>query len=290
MKKFISISLSILLILSTVLCGISVNAAEDTDVNTVTYKFLVTTDTDISAFQGFVSYPADKLAIASEEDIVVYDGKTGSVVANDLTDKPGTVLFNGSGATAVYSFDDTALVTITFTVIDQEFDPKAITTTLQQIYDPAHVLSGNIPFSYKNVVDDTTTLSGYVDLDNEENSYVDPTEEPTTASSETEPSEASSETDPSESSSETDPSEPSSETDPTEPSSETDPTEPSSETDPIESSETEPAPVFDYYVVGSPELFGANWAEDPANGMTKGDDEIYHLTIENAPAGTFGFK
>ncbi len=57
-----------------------------------------------------------------------------------------------------------------------------------------------------------------------------------------------------------------------------------------ESQETTPAPVFDYYVVGSPELFGANWAEDPANGMTKGDDEIYHLTIENAPAGTFNFK
>ncbi|MGN1139414.1 MAG: hypothetical protein ACI4RM_08180, partial [Ruminococcus sp.] len=90
------------------------------------------------------------------------------------------------------------------------------------------------------------------------------------------------------------PTEPTTEkTEPTSESSEptTETTESSSETEPVESSsETEPAPVFDYYVVGSPELFGANWAEDPANGMTKGDDEIYHLTIENAPAGTFGFK
>ena len=71
MKKFISISLSILLILSTVLCGISVNAADYKVDDTVTYKFLVTTDTDISAYQGSVSYPADKLAIASEEDIFI---------------------------------------------------------------------------------------------------------------------------------------------------------------------------------------------------------------------------
>ena len=49
MTKFISISLSILLILSTVLCGISVNAADYKVDDTVTYKFLVTTDTDISA-------------------------------------------------------------------------------------------------------------------------------------------------------------------------------------------------------------------------------------------------
>ena len=176
MKKFISISLSILLILSTVLCGISVNAADYKVDDTVTYKFLVTTDTDISAFQGSVSYPGDKLAIASEEDIVVYDGVTGSVVANDLKTTPGKVLFNASSANAVYKFDNTAMMTITFNVIAEGFDPKSVTTTLEAIYDPVHVLSGNIPFSYKNVVDDVTTLSGYVDLDNPGNSYVDPTE------------------------------------------------------------------------------------------------------------------
>ena len=272
MKKFISISLSILLILSTVLCGISVNAADYKVDDTVTYKFLVTTDTDISAYQGSVSYPADKLAIASKEDIVVYDGETGSFVSNDLKNTPGKVLFNASSATAVYKFDNTAMMTITFNVIAEGFDPKSVTTTLEAIYDPVHVLSGNIPFSYKNVVDDVTALSGYVDLDNPENSYVDPTEEPTSET--TEPT--------------TESSEPTTES--------TEPTEASSETEPVPTESTEaptlPAEGTFHVVAGAPELCnGVNWdPASPLNLMTLGDDGVYSITYTNVPAGDYIFK
>ncbi len=53
-----------------------------------------------------------------------------------------------------------------------------------------------------------------------------------------------------------------------------------------------PAPKSAYYVVGSPELFGANWGDTllPQNSMTKGDDGLYSLTLTNVAAGTYNFK
>lgn len=188
-KKFLSLVLSTLLVVSSMFCGTAIasEAAGFSEGDLVLYKYVVQTDSIIEAFEGTVNYPSDSLKICSSGDITVYDGETGSWIANDYKAEPGTVYFNASNAFPVYNFTkDTAMILILFEVTNADFNPEDISTTLVNFYDDDGFINNtNNPYNYKNVIDDLAgneevISGGCVDIDKGENYTTAPTEPETT--------------------------------------------------------------------------------------------------------------
>lgn len=250
--------------------------AVEIDKSTAKVTFDLTCPGKVAFGDVTVTYDASKLALESKYNTGESMFTTISEgVTYRLDVAAGKMKFNFTGVDSVnktgkYDFSKGAqLVTLVFTIRANSTGDAAINLNVTDLgtFDTDYVADGSVKDSSATV-----------------NATVNDEEATTSATEETEVTIATGTT------GETKPTE-SSETVSTE-SSETTPTE-SSETLPTESSETQPtSPVstFDYYVVGSPELFGANWTADPANGMTKGIDNRYYLAIENAPIGTFNFK
>ena len=173
-KKLISVTLAVMMLVSTLICGAVVADGATYSVgDTITYKFMVNCNTCIQAFQGVVYFP-DKLTVVPQSiprfpnikvDALVYDHSTGSPVSGI---EGNAVYFNASSNYDIYDFStDNVMVTVKFRVNDANFNPNEIRTVLSNIYDREYNQNGeNIPYSYQNVINDKVISSGKVDLDN----------------------------------------------------------------------------------------------------------------------------
>ncbi|MGN1130634.1 MAG: hypothetical protein ACI4Q8_04720 [Ruminococcus sp.] len=174
-KKFISVCLAVIMLVSTIICGAVVTDAATYNVgDIITYQFVVNTGCKVQAFEGVVYFPSEKLSVVpyvdpdspeDEYDAIVYDNLTGSPMANATSEG---VEFNASFSRNIYDFtNDNAMVTVKFSVDDADFSPTEIYTKLTNIYDKAHnAYNGNNPYSYQNVINDKVISGGTVDLDN----------------------------------------------------------------------------------------------------------------------------
>ena len=174
-KKFISVTLAVMMIVSTLICGGVITEAATYNVgDIITYQFVVNTGCKVQAFEGVVYFPSEKLSVVpyvdpdspdEEFDAIVYDNLTGSPMSN--TTSKG-VEFNASFSRNIYDFtNDSAMVTVQFTVNDADFSPTEIYTKLTNIYDKAHnAYNRNNSYSYKNVINDKVISGGTVNLDN----------------------------------------------------------------------------------------------------------------------------
>ena len=127
--------------------------------SSVTYKYVITADEAVSAYEGRINYPADKLSV---NNIVFPDGQ--------VNNRNGKILFNCSGTTDIDFSDGKAIITVQFDVLDA-FNKSDVYGELEEFYNLRDVLGGNTPFDYENVFDDEVYSCGHTDLDNESNSY-----------------------------------------------------------------------------------------------------------------------
>lgn len=187
-NKILSIFLSLIMVLSTLICGnvLASNASTYSEGDIIIYNYMVQCDSIIQAFEGYISYPTDCLEVLSDDNITVYDGKTGSNEMHD--DGNGTVRFNGSGSDPVYNFTkESSMIEIIFEVTSSDFDPESISATLINFYDDdAFTSNTNTAYNYKHVIDNEVISGGHVDLDNGESYTTEPTEATTTEPTETE--------------------------------------------------------------------------------------------------------
>ncbi len=139
---------------------------------TVVYKYYVKAAA-VAGFSGSVSFPANKLSVSSAQ---VYDGNFGDAYYNV---KNGKLYFNASGSHNDLNFSsESAMVTVTFNVNDSSYNESSITTEVEEFYTQAQakIKNVNTPFTYRSVLGAKKTGSGYVDITNPSNSYVDPTD------------------------------------------------------------------------------------------------------------------
>lgn len=222
-----------------------------------------------------VTYDTSKLALESKyNNTASMFGTVAEGVTYNLNAGTGKMKFNFTGVDAVnktglYDFSKGAqLVTLVFTLRANSTGDANIMLNVTDLgtFDTDYVENGTVK-------DKSATVNATI---NDEKATTSATEETevtiaTGTSSETSDTQETTPTG-------TD------ETNPTN-TGETNTTEPTETT-----GSTTPVGEFDYCLVGSPELFGANWTADPANGMSKGMDNRYYFAIENAPIGTFNFK
>lgn len=174
-KKILSVTLSVLLVMSAMLCGtvVATDAAYSVG-DYFYYQYVVQCDSLIMGFQGEVAYPADQVSVPDDSYITVYDGTTGSAYGHDVGD--GIIKFNGTDTTQVYDFTEgTAIISVLFEVIADDFDPESIDTTLSFFYEDSYyidngdgtttTITDNVAFGYKNVVDDEVINGGNVDIE-----------------------------------------------------------------------------------------------------------------------------
>lgn len=192
MKKFISIAISFVMLLSVfVSAGAVMAGAVEYNVGDMfVYEYTIKCDNVLCGFEGRVEFPKDKLTIegSTPEEInsmiTVFDGKTGSNSWNADLEK-GVIKFTASNASEIYDFtEEKPIVTVLFSVTSQEFNPADIRVVFNNIYDDAHYSGGNNPFDYKCLIDGEVISYGHKDLDNPENDRVNGSEE-TTAPTET---------------------------------------------------------------------------------------------------------
>ncbi len=176
--KLISIVLALALIISA-LCSIGYASAAEAE--TITYKYIINCDSVINGLDGEITYP-DTLSVKTVTDeygdevpsIVVYSEDSSAYAAV----KNGKILFNASGIDdkttdidGSFDFSDgKALVTVEF-IVNGEYNPGDIKTTLSEFYSTDVIYDGNIPYKYENTVDDELVSRGYVDLDHPDGSY-----------------------------------------------------------------------------------------------------------------------
>ena len=172
-KKFISVTLAVMMIVSTLICGGVITEAATYSVgDVITYQFMVNTGCKLQAFEGAVYFPADKLSVVTQTDddgieceAIVYGNSKGNYIAHATG---GVMKFQASHANNVYDFTtDVTMIKVQFSVDNADFNLTEIYTELSNIYDKEHnANNGNNPYSYKNVIDDNVISSGTVDLDN----------------------------------------------------------------------------------------------------------------------------
>ncbi|MGN1137809.1 MAG: starch-binding protein [Ruminococcus sp.] len=172
-KKFISVVLAVMMIVSTVICGaVATDAATYEVGDIITYQFIVNTECKIQAFEGVVYFPSEKLSVVPQIDddeieceAIVYGNSKGNYAAHATGDM---MKFQASSANNVYNFTtDATMINVKFLVNDADFSPTEIYAELTNIYDKDHnAYNGNNPYSYKNVIDDKVISGGTVDLDN----------------------------------------------------------------------------------------------------------------------------
>lgn len=172
-KKFISVTLAVMMIVSTLICGaVATDAATYKVGDTITYQFMVNTGCKIQAFEGAVYFPADKLSVVTQIDddgsmceAIVYGNSKGSYIAHATG---GVMKFQASSANNVYNFTtDVTMIQVKFFVDNADFSPTEIYTELSNIYDKDYIAKdGNNPYSYKNVINGKVISGGKVDLDN----------------------------------------------------------------------------------------------------------------------------
>ncbi len=238
LRSLTSVFLTVLIIISAVLCVTTTAVAVDGD--TITYKYVVTCDDPIAAFEGELSYPET----LSAESVVVYDDGSHSCYTNTGS----KIVFNATDVSSPFVFTDGApMITVKFRV-NGDYDKKALETVLSEFFSIELIDGGNISYRYANVIDGEVITSGIVDIDNPENNSTDPTTEstePTTESETTEPTTVSESTEPTTESETTEPTTVSESTKPTTESETTEPvTETTTETDP-----TDPKPKEITYTV-----------------------------------------
>lgn len=172
-KKFISVTLAVMMIVSTLICGgVITEAATYKEGDIITYQFMVNTGCKLQAFEGAVYFPEDKLSVVTQIDddgieceAIVYGNSKGNYIAHATG---GVMKFQASHANNVYDFtNDVTMIQVKFSVDNADFSPTEIYTKLTNIYDKEHnANNGNNPYSYKNVINDKVISGGTVDLDN----------------------------------------------------------------------------------------------------------------------------
>ena len=166
MKKLLSLFLALALALSAAAGGYAVSA--DAVGETITYSFMIKTNTSPAAFAGTLYYPDSSLKINNVSDVTVL----GDGWPNDIG---GEILFN-STTLDPYDFSEyTAIVTVVFEVMGK-YDSSDVYVDLDEMYsiEGNHLTLGNIPYYYKNVIDGERVSSGYTDIDNASNNVKDP--------------------------------------------------------------------------------------------------------------------
>lgn len=172
-RKFISVCLAVIMLISTIICGAVVTDAATYNVgDIITYQFVVNTGCKVQAFDGIVYFPSEKLSVVPQIDddeieceAIVYGNSKGNYAAHATGD---IMKFQASSANNVYNFTtDATMINVKFLVNDADFNLSEIYTKLTNIYDKDHnAYNGNNPYSYKNVIDDKVISGGTVDLDN----------------------------------------------------------------------------------------------------------------------------
>lgn len=155
-KKIFSLVFSLLICVTAAVGGLSAKATD-----TVTYSFEIKTTEAIAGFKGTVYYPSESLSVNSV------------TVAGDsyYSDKGGSISINSSNPQNPLSFSPAAnVVTVTFNV-NGTYDRTDVYTTLKSIYTKEMVTGGNVPFTYRNLINGTKVTSGKTDIDNPQNSY-----------------------------------------------------------------------------------------------------------------------
>lgn len=178
-KKLISAILSVLMVLSSLMCCASVSGSAYEVGDFVIYTYNVKCEKKTMAFEGNVFYPSEDLAVEDDSYISVYS-KSGSPMAHVDPDKDGVINFHASSPYDDMDFTKGGdVVTVMFTVKNPDFNPASIYTKLTAFYDDqAHVAGTNVPYGYKNIINETVISGGKVDLDlgkEEETEFTEPT-------------------------------------------------------------------------------------------------------------------
>lgn len=168
-KKLISIVMALALLITAVCTAGSASAAAG---DTVIYKYLINCNDDINAFEGEVTYPE---TLSPSTISFIGDGGDYEAV---YAEKDGKIVFNATfadeSAESPYNFKNgAALVTVEFTA-SGDYDEKDIVTKLSEFYNTDIVNDGNISYKYTNTVNDEVVSSGYADIDNPDDSYINP--------------------------------------------------------------------------------------------------------------------
>ena len=153
-KRLTALLLSVILMLTVVCAGFTVNAT-----GTITYSYVINTSEAVNALEGKIVYPKDSLSVST----ITFDGMKN--------DKNGQILFNTSNEKSAFDFTGgKTVITVVFDV-NGEYNASDVYGVITDFYSIETIDSGNIPFDYSNVIDGEVVSCGHKDIDTPKNSY-----------------------------------------------------------------------------------------------------------------------
>ena len=164
MRKFVlgvSAVLLCLVMMLTGLTGMFTAASEK-----VVYSYVVTAD-PVCAFSGTIRYPSESLRA---ESVTIFGQEKTYHTMSD-----GEIAFNGADSANSFDFSSgRELISVEFSVLG-EYDKSEIQTEITDFYTVAQYAAGeNEPFSFEVYINGKLARQGYVNLDDELQSYVVP--------------------------------------------------------------------------------------------------------------------